>query len=145
MAAYITATDINAAVTSAVRVALFSDDVADAFLDDVIEKASALVKSAAHRAGYTSLGDTTTSQDIKMATLGQFLAVAYNRQQQELPAAFFEHFNMLERIRTGALPLTDLTVNTGSAYAGGAKFSESNSSVTGARYNPFGRQKLTGY
>lgn len=143
-AAYITATDVNAAITSAVRADLFVDDSGDAFFDDLVQKASELVKSAAHNAGYITLGDTTTSQQIKMATLGQFLMLAYNRKQQALPEAFYEAYNMLERIRNGAIELTDFDASTTSGI-GGAAFTETNSSVTGARYNVFSRSKLDVY
>lgn len=147
-AAYITVADVDAAITAAVRADLLSDDDdggagAGTFATDLYEKASELVKAAAANAGY-SLSTTTTSQQVKLATLGQFLNLLYNRKQQELPPAFYEAYNMLERIRTGDLELTDYTAST-STGVGGAKFSETNSSISGARYNIFSRTKLSGY
>lgn len=148
-AAYIDSDDVDAAITAAVRAALFADDSdsgagAGTFFTDLIQKASERVKQACHRAGYTSLGNTTTSQQVQRMALAAFLALAYNRQQQQLPEAFYEDFNDIERVRTGQLPITDLT-SVNNAGVGGHKFSETNSSVSGARFNIFARAKLKGY
>ncbi len=144
-AVYLTSADIDALVGTDVRTALFVDDTGNTHLARCIQLASAVIKSAAHRAGYTGLGDTTTDEQVIAATLGQFLVLMYNRKQQRVPPEFFEVVNMATEIREGRLPLLGLTASTTSAAAGGAAFSETNSSVSGARYNPLSRERLDVY
>lgn len=145
-AAYITAVDVDAFIGQATRSALFNDGngfTTSTFLK-VVYNASSLVKAAAHAAGYTSLGDTTTNDTIKTATLGQFLVMAYNRKQQRVPAEFYEQINLTSEIREGRVPIPGMSPSTQDAV-GGVSFSETSTSVSGARYNVFSRGRLDVY
>lgn len=147
-ASYLTTADVDAVIS--VRTRLFEDTspgdgsgYSATFFTRAVELASAIVKSAAHSAGYTSLGDSTTDEQVIAATLGQFLVIAYNRKQQAVPPEFFEAVNLATGIRDGSVPLTSLTVSSRAAV-GGVEFSDVSES-TSSRHQVMSRAKLTTY
>lgn len=142
--AYITTAQVNAQITSAKRAALFADDVADAFLNELIEQASVRVQAAAQRAGYT-IGSSTTNEQIVNATMAVFLLMAYGRRDQTLPERFHPDLSLVDRLERGELALVGVTPDAG-AGIGGAIFSEGDEDVDDdARFNPFRRDKMAGY
>lgn len=121
-AAYITTTDVDALIGTDVRQALFTTPTvaySSTHFDRVVELASALVKSAAKNAGYT-LGDTSTDELVKLATLAEFIKMApANRKGIKVGAEFVAQFGgTMEAIRNGSLPLAadpDLVGGVGGA------------------------------
>ncbi len=146
MASYITATDINAVIDDGARQALFTptgSSYDSGTFSTCVMHASEIVKAAALNAGYT-LGDTTTNQTVKTATVGQFLALAFARKQQSLPEQFWAMFNMTEGIRTGNIPIPGATPSE-TAAIGGSKFSSTDTTVTGSRENLLDRESLKNF
>ena len=124
-AAYITSTDVDAMIGLDVRQSLFTTPTvaySSTHFDRVVEIASALVKSAAKNAGYT-LGDTTTDDLVKVATLAEFLKIApANRKGITVGKAFIEQYGgTMEAIRNGSLPLA--TAPDAAAGVAGSEFS----------------------
>lgn len=75
------------------------------------ELASAFIKSAAHRAGYTGLGDSTTEDNVVLAAIGQLLIMAFPRKRQKVPAGLYQWIlDIREDLMTGKLKLPSLTV-----------------------------------
>lgn len=148
-ASYITAGYIDAFIGTVARQEFFDDGsgydaTAATNFNLLIQAASGVVKAAAHNAGYTSLGDTTTDPDVQRATLGQWMAFAYNRKQQRVPGEFFELVNLTTEIREGRTPLTSLSPDTDDAV-GGSTFSETLSTLSGSMHQVLSRSKLEGY
>ncbi len=145
-ATYIDTDDVDAVLDSDTRQDLFTPvggAYTASYFDRSVQLASELVKAAASNAGYT-LGDTTTNETVKLATLGQLLGFAYARRQLELPAQFWGLINLSEAIRTGDVPLVGLTPSE-SAAVGGSGFSTTDSTVTGSREQVFSRSELDVY
>lgn len=144
---YLADADINAAIGSELRVALFSDSGGTESTTErtrAIEIASAIVKAAVTKAGY-SIGDTTTDDTVIAATLGQFLAIAYGRKGEKVPEQFYSVVNLAEEIKTGKVPLPSLALDT-SAAVGGVDFSDTSSSSASSRHQVFAlRTKLDVY
>ena len=92
-------------------------------LDQAILTASERVQSAALAAGY-ALGDTTTSEIVKEATLGQFLLLMYGRKERKPPAVHQTYVDMCEAIRSGLIPIPNETPVSQDAV-GGVEFTSS--------------------
>lgn len=135
-AAYIDADYIDAFIGADTRTAIFTTPTAAysaAQLTTVIQSASADVKMAAKNAGYT-LGDTTTDDIVKKATLVQFLRTVNTRKGVSVGEDFIKLWgDYLGGIYRGEIPL-DGTPDTSSAV-GGAKFSE-NATSSDTTYTP---------
>ena len=147
-ACYISSSDVDAFIGIVRRQALFNDQVSVGYVDNnfirITQMASAVVKSAAHNAGYTSLADSSDDDDVKLATIGQFLLMAYGRKGEAVPEQFASAINMAEAIRKGDLELTGLTVNARDAV-GGNKWTESSTSITNAAIQIFSRAQQNVY
>lgn len=144
-AAYIDATYIHAFISQGRLEDLFTDpggSYTASYLTQQISASSELIKSAAKNAGYT-LGDTTTDENVKLATFGQLLMMAYGRKGEAVPEQFATAVNLAAAIRSGDWPLTS-TPNARDAV-GGVKFSETTSTVSGSRHPVFNRIKLDVY
>lgn len=135
-ASYIATTDVDAVIGTKERQKLFTDDEAGSAYDSteydrVVELASELIKVAGKHAGYT-LGDSSTDQSVKLATIGAFLPMAYGRKGLAVPAPLVWMTNLAEAIRRGEYPLTGTSPDTDHAR-GGSQFTESSATVTGSR------------
>ena len=141
MAVYVTTADVDALIGSDVRKALFSDtddpaDYSSTFFDAQVLMASAVIRSAALNSGYET-GATTTSDIVKLAALGQLLMMAYGRKSQAIPDQFATAINLAEGIRSGQIPIPDLTPTARDAV-GGNSFTESDPTIEGSRPQVFG-------
>lgn len=107
------------------REAFFNDGggYQSTYFDQAVLTASARVKSAGEAAGY-SLGDTTTSEIVKEATLGQFLLLMYGRKDRSPPKIYQSYVDMCEAIRLGVIPIPDATPEAIEAV-GGVEFTSS--------------------
>lgn len=131
-AIYIDSTYVDGYLGTDRRQALFNDGsgYVSTYFDQLVLSASDLVKAAALNAGYT-LGDTTTSQTVKTATFGAFLMLAYGRKDQPVPEQYATTVNLIEAIRTGAVPLPGVEPD-GATAIGGADFTETSTSISSA-------------
>lgn len=147
MAAYITRAEIEAQITAAKLDALFADDVGDAHLNELIERASGRVRSAALRAyGRDVLGDsTTTNEQAKAATMAVFLLMAYGRRDLSLPERYMPDLALVDALESGRMALVGVTPDTEAAIGGVAFSALDESEDDDARYNPFRRDKMRGY
>lgn len=139
---YITTTEVDGLIGSARRQALFTpqggsyDSTRFAY---VAQLASVAVRIAAKGAGYT-LGDTSTNETVQMAALGQFLLIAYGQKGEKVPEQFAAIVNLTEAIRVGQVKIVGLAPD---AYegVGGAKFTESATSITSSAPRIFSRKE----
>ena len=144
-AAYIDATYIHAFISQGRLEDLFTDpggSYTASYLTQQINSASELIKSAAKNAGYT-LGDTTTDENVKLATFGQLLMTAYGRKGEGVPEQFATAVNLAAAIASGDWPLT--TTPKARDAVGGNEFSETTSTVSTSRHPVFSRVKLDVY
>ncbi len=133
--AFIDTAYVGNAIGTAVR-----DRVAptSAAFDQYEAQARDIVKAAASIAGY-ALSDTTTSERVKLLTLGQWVVLAYGLQKGlEIPPSIQTAINMLELVRVGELPLDG--VPTTKDAIGGVKFSDTTEGT--GRDQKFGGRKL---
>jgi len=152
LAAYIDNADIDAVIGANTRQALFTDDGETYAADGadrvtrLIALSSDLVKAYAKNSGY-SVGDTTTEDRVKMATLGVFVELAYQRSEKglDLPDGWATSPMKLaaEAILTGDMPL-EASLDKGSAV-GGWLFSTHDADVTNARDQRASRKNLEGW
>lgn len=109
--------------------------------DQYEAQARDIVKAACSIAGY-SLSDTTTSDRVKLMTLGQWVVLAYGLQKGlEIPPSIRTAINLLELVRTGEVPLEG--VPTTKDAIGGVKFSDTTEGT--GRDQKFGGRKLRDY
>jgi len=151
-AAYIDETYIQAFIGLDVMQALFTTPSAEysaTHLGVAVNAASALVKMAAKNAGYT-LGDTTTDDTVKLATLAEFIKMAPGmRKGLTVAQSFVDQFaGLMSAIANGTLPLDSDPDTVGGV--GGSTFSETDTSVTPTADAPtfppvFNRFTLRGY
>lgn|SRR5574343_386117 len=144
---YITSADVDAMIGSGRRQALFTDpggSYSSANFVRVCELASAVVRAAAHEAGYTSLGESTTNDQVILAALGQFLMMSYGRKGEAVPDQFAAAVHLAEAIRSGNVPIVGISPSTGTAI-GGSSFTESDADVDGARVQLFSRDEQDVY
>lgn len=106
MAAYIDTIYVDAFLSTADRTAIFDDGsgYVSTNFDQLVTSASQLVKIAAKHAGY-DLSSTTTDETVKMATFGQFVVMAFQKKSLQVPEQYLNFINLLELIRSGAIPL----------------------------------------
>ena len=144
---YIANADINGLIGTARRELLFTEPGGSYSATEqtrCVEIASAIVKSNAHNAGYTGLGDTTTNDQIVALSLRLFLELAYARKGEKVPEGLVTNFPTLDDLRTGKLGLTGLAPAERDAV-GGSYFSESSTSVTDASVQVFTRAEQNRY
>lgn len=147
MAAYLTTADVDALIGTNERQAMFSDDNTVAgysatYFTALNTFASAIVQSAAKNAGY-ELGATTTDDVVKMATLGQVIAMVYGRKGLPIPSLWQPFVDMRNELLNGNLPLVaEPETITG---VGGFTWSDQSETATDAKPQIFSRSKLDGY
>lgn len=144
--AYIDTTYINALADDAVVDAFFTDigdaSINSAALTQAIATAESVVKSALANAGYSVPGAADTPPEIvKTATFGVFIKIMYGRKQLEVPEQYADVVNLVERIRSGDVTISELAV-TGTTAVGGVDFSESATGVTDSRVPVFSRKNM---
>lgn len=143
--AWITTGYIDAFLGAEVRAELFSDTTTTAgAVTTLINSAQAVVEAALRHVGYTP--PTTANEDLKLATLGQFVALAYGRPSKNLPIpeSMDRFVQMAVDIREGDLQPEGLTPDQQGAR-GGAKFTQSDPDVDGAKTQRATRDELSGF
>lgn len=151
-AEYISQTYVDFWLSSAVRIALFTDGSTyqSAAFIGLVRAASADVATAIRNSGYEAPATTTSDEYIKLATLGVFFPMAAGRPEKNL--AWPEGWEnsrpakAAEAILSGDATLS-LPLNTGNSV-GGIQFSDSSTGTTladGGRPQIFGRFNLRDY
>ena len=143
--AWIDTTYIDSFISTEVRTDLFTDEAGSPSVTTVIDAAQSIVEAALRNAGYTP-PTTTANNDLKLATLGQFLRLAYSRPSKtlELPEAYDGIVAMAQAIAVGDFEPKGLTVDQLGAV-GGAEFTESDPDVTDAKTQRATRDELSGF
>jgi hypothetical protein len=132
--AYIDTTYVDNALTSAVRLKLAPDSTV---FDQLVAMAEARVNSALEHAGYQAPIVGTASNDVKLATYGVFLKLAYARAQLDPPDRDEWLLSLADAIREGTYPVVGVTPSP-SAGVGGVLFTESDASIDDSVYQIFG-------
>ena len=142
--AWIDTTYIDSFLSEELRTELFTDETGTPSVTTLIDAAQAIVEAALRHTGYPV--PETANNDLKLATLGQFVAMAYGRPTKELPIpASVERFvGMAQDIREGNFQPKGLTPDQQGAH-GGVKFTESNPDVEGAVTQQATRDNLSGF
>lgn len=140
---YITAGEIDLAIGSTMRAALYVNDTGDARLLDTVERASARVEAALTSYGYTMPVPATVPDIVRQATLGIFLEYSYAMENGVEPPwlndpalAELYGIGLADKIQTGAVLVPGMSVNDG-AGAGGVVSVPSGKTVSGAAWQVF--------
>lgn len=145
-ASYVATADVDALIGSERRQALWSNEsevYQSAEYERAVELASEKVRIACKAAGYT-LGDSTTDDSVKLATVGQLLLMGYGRKGERVPDQFAAEVSLMEAIRLGHVHLSS-TAADGFDGVGGSKFSESRTSITTSAPRIFSRKEQDYY
>jgi hypothetical protein len=119
---YLTATYVDNLIGNKVRTALFTDGATykTAAFTGVCVAATAVIKNAIKTAGYTA-PSTTTDEFIILATLGEFVNLAFNRPDKRIPLPQnwqgSAYMTARKAILSGESSL-DLTVDTEAGHGG---------------------------
>jgi hypothetical protein len=129
--AYIDQTYVDAFITADVRTKLYTDNAVyqTAAFNQHIATAEAEVNGVLKALGHSVPLTGTIGEDIKAATFGQFVPLAYQRKQLKPPENFATEIAMLEQIRLGNHHPVGLTPSEESGI-GGVKASENDATVT---------------
>lgn len=144
MASYIDADDIDALLGTATRQDLFATvngTYVTAWFSNCIIFASELVRVAAFNSGYSN---PSADNAIKVATLGQFMIMAYGRKQKTPPAIFAEMLMVYDKIVKGEFQFPDQTPTAQDAV-GGSSFSETDATQDNSREPIMDRDGLSGF
>ena len=149
-ATYITSAYVDAWFGEDVRTSLFTDS-AGAYSATIfgvqVDGASALIKAYAKNSGY-DIGDTTTDDTVKLATLGALMRTAYSRPDKNIapPDGIDQHPAVIAYlgILSGDMPILSATPNVG-AEVGGFQFTESDPDVTDAVVRRTSKTELAGF
>ena len=145
MANWIDATYVNTFLSAEVRSELFTDESGTPSITTMIEAGQSIVEAALRHAGYTP-PTASANPDLKLATFGQFLLLAYARPSKALPVPQEQQHltEMAEQIRTGDLQPKGLTRDPLGGVAG-LEFTESDPDVDGAATQWSGRDDLADF
>lgn len=143
--AWIDTAYIDSFISTEVRTELFTDETGTPSVTTVIDAAQSIVEAALRHVGYTP-PTTTAENDLKLAVLGQFIALAYARPSKNLPVpdSVAPFVAMAQDIRDGLLQPAGLVADQLGAH-GGVKFTESDPDVTGSKPQRATRDELSGF
>ena len=142
--AWIDTTYIDSFISQELRSELFSDVSGTPSVTTLIDAAQSIVEEALRHTGYDV--PATANNDLKLATLGQFVALAFGRPTKNIPVPeSVERFvGLAELIRTGQFQPKGLTPDQLGAH-GGVQFTENDPDVTGAKVQRATRDDLAGF
>lgn len=144
MADWIDTTYIDTFLSTEVRTDLLTDESGTPAITTIIQAAQSRVEAALRHVGYTP--PSTANPDLKLATLGQFIALIYSRPSKSLPIpeGLAEYVDMEQQIRDGNFQPKGLTPDQGGSHSG-SQWTESDPDVDGAATQRSGRADLAGF
>ena len=142
--AWIDTTYIDVFLSEEVRTDLFTDETGTPAVTTAIDAAQSIVEAALRQVGIDP--PATANNDLKLATLGQFVAIAYGRPSKNLaiPESLQRYVGMAADIAEGRFQPKDLTPDALGAH-GGVEFTESDPDVDGAAVQRTTRDDLAGF
>lgn len=142
--AWIDTTYIDTFLSTEVRTELFTDESGSPSVTTAIDAAQSIVEAALRQVGYVP--PSTANDDLKLATLGQFIAIAYGRPSKNLaiPESLSRFVGMAADIAEGRFQPKSLTADALGAH-GGVEFTESDPDVDGAAVQRTTRDDLAGF
>ena len=132
--AYIDTTYVDNAISQALRQKLTPDT---ASFNQLVSMAEAEINSALKSAGYPAPITGTAPDDVKLATFGAFLRLAYGRAQLDPPLRYAPILDAGAQIRAGTYPILSMTPSA-AAGVGGVTFTESDARLETSAPQVFG-------
>lgn len=136
--AYIDTTYVDNAITSAVRLKLTPDATV---FDQIETMARARINSALNHRGISVPLTGTIPEDVKLATYGVWLRLAYGRAQLDPPERYNWLLEIADAIIAGTFPIPSIAASP-AAGVGGVLFTDSDSTTTDTVPQVFGARFL---